>query len=60
MIELLDHMPRHIATAGKNARDFFTREGRLRHISRLHYWPVDRVLQEKYHMAAEEVRARKK
>jgi serine/threonine-protein kinase SRPK3 len=56
MIELLQHMPRHVATSGRYAREYFTREGRLRHIHRLHYWPLDRVLREKYKLPEEEVR----
>ena len=45
------------AAAGRRyAREFFTRDGRLRHIHRLHYWPLDRVLREKYKLPAGEVR----
>lgn len=56
MIELLDHIPRSVATAGRYAREVFTREGRLRHIHRLNFWPLDRVLEEKYKLPREEVR----
>jgi hypothetical protein len=56
MIELLDHIPRSVATNGRYAREVFTREGRLRHIHRLNYWPLDRVLEEKYKFPREEVR----
>lgn len=58
MIELLDHIPRSVATAGRYAREVFTREGRLRHIHRLNFWPLDRVLEEKYKLPREEVRCR--
>lgn len=56
MIELIGHIPRSIATTGRYARDFFNREGRLRHIHRLNMWPLDRVLVEKYHLKPSEVR----
>jgi hypothetical protein len=55
MIELLGRMPRRVATSGRDARKYFDREGRLRHISRLNYWPLERVLQEKYRMPEREV-----
>lgn len=55
MIELLDHVPRAVATVGRYSREVFTREGRLRHIHRLNYWPVDKVLEEKYKFQREEV-----
>lgn len=55
MIELLDRMPRAVALGGKRSREFFTREGRLRHIHRLNHWPLDRVLREKYHLPREDV-----
>jgi serine/threonine-protein kinase SRPK3 len=58
MIELLGRMPRAVATTGRNAREFFNREGRLRHIHRLNYWPVERVLIEKYRLDPAEVRER--
>ena len=56
MIELLDHLPRSVATTGRHARELFTREGALRHIHRLNYWPLHRVLEEKYKFTREEVR----
>lgn len=40
---------------GKYSRDYFTRTGELRHIKRLRFWPLDRVLIEKYHFPREEV-----
>jgi serine/threonine-protein kinase SRPK3 len=35
----------------------FTREGRLRHIHRLNYWPLEKVLEEKYKFPRAEARA---
>ena len=37
-----------IAMSGKYSREFFTRQGELRHIRRLKFWPIERVLIEKY------------
>lgn len=48
MMELLGRMPRKIALGGRYSRDYFNRHGDLRHIRRLRYWPLDRVLVEKY------------
>lgn len=55
MIELLGRMPRSIATGGRNSRDFCNRDGQLRHIHRLNYWPLERVLEEKYGLNRAEV-----
>lgn len=44
-------------TAGcRYSREVFTREGRLRHIHRLNYWPLEKVLEEKYKFPRAEVR----
>ncbi len=40
---------------GKYARDYFNRNGELRHIKKLRFWPLDRVLSEKYHLPEHEV-----
>ena len=56
-IELLGVMPRRVWSAGKYSKDFFTRHGELRHIKKLRFWPLDRVLVEKYHLPDDEVRA---
>ncbi|CAD7702095.1 unnamed protein product [Ostreobium quekettii] len=53
-IELLGKPPRRISLSGKYARDFFNRNGDLRNIKHLKYWPLDRVLLEKYRMPLEE------
>lgn len=49
MMELLGMMPRKIALGGRYSRDFFNRHGDLRHIRRLRFWPMNKVLEEKYH-----------
>ncbi|XP_027935896.1 SRSF protein kinase 1-like isoform X1 [Vigna unguiculata] len=48
MMELLGTMPRKIALGGRYSRDFFNRYGDLRHIRRLRFWPLNKVLMEKY------------
>ncbi|WOK99188.1 serine/threonine-protein kinase SRPK-like isoform X1 [Canna indica] len=48
MMELLGMMPRKVALGGRYSRDFFNRYGDLRHIRRLRFWPLNKVLMEKY------------
>lgn len=55
MIELLGKMPRKVALHGKYAKEFFNRNGELRHIKQLKYWSLEQVLVEKYDMPLEEV-----
>ena len=57
MIELLGRMPRRVALGGKHSRDFFTRQGELRHIRKLRMWPMDAVLREKYNYSASDAAA---
>lgn len=56
-MELLGRMPKKIALGGKHSRDFFNRQGDLRHIRKLKMWPLDRVLVEKYDFDPEEAKA---
>lgn len=55
MMELLGKMPRSMSGHGRYARDYFTRDGELKHISKLNFWPLEAVLMEKYHLSASEV-----
>lgn len=48
MMELLGKIPRKIALGGSYSRELFDRHGDLKHIRRLRYWPLDRILVEKY------------
>ncbi|XP_059300397.1 uncharacterized protein LOC132052740 isoform X1 [Lycium ferocissimum] len=48
MMELLGMMPRKIALGGRHSREFFNRYGDLRHIRRLRFWTLGKVLMEKY------------
>ncbi|CAN1832770.1 Protein kinase dsk1 [Linum perenne] len=48
MIELLGVMPRKISLGGRYSKDFFNKYGDLRHIRKLRFWPLHKVLNEKY------------
>jgi serine/threonine-protein kinase SRPK3 len=48
MMELLGRMPKNLALSGKNSREFFDSKGNLRRINGLSYWPLRKVLTEKY------------
>ncbi|KAL0417650.1 UNVERIFIED_CONTAM: protein kinase dsk1 [Sesamum radiatum] len=48
MMELLGMMPRKVALGGRYSREFFNRFGDLKHIRRLKFWPLNKVLVEKY------------
>lgn len=54
MIELLGPAPKNFSLAGKNSRRFFDRTGHLRKIRGLKYWPLKRVLMEKYRFVESE------
>lgn len=56
MMELLGMMPRRIALGGRYSRDFFNRHGDLRHIRRLRFWPLEKVLQEKYEFSEKDAK----
>lgn len=51
MIELLGPMPRYLTRRGEYSRDLFTRNGELRTIKRLDYFPLQEVLEEKYNIS---------
>ncbi|KAK6943933.1 Protein kinase domain [Dillenia turbinata] len=54
MMELLGMMPHKIALGGRYSRDFFNRYGDLRHIRRLRFWPLNKVLIEKYQFSEQD------
>ena len=41
-------MPKNLALSGKNSRKYFDSKGNLRRIKGLSYWPVKKVLTDKY------------
>jgi serine/threonine-protein kinase SRPK3 len=57
MMELLGRMPKNLALSGKHSKKFFTSSGHLRRISGLNYWPLKKVLVEKYRIREEEAYA---
>ncbi|KAF3490098.1 hypothetical protein F2Q69_00052461 [Brassica cretica] len=56
MMELLGKIPRKIATGGARSKDYFDRHGDLKRIRRLKYWPLDRLLTDKYKLPEAEAR----
>lgn len=48
MMELLGRMPKNMALSGKHSKKFFDSKGHLKRISGLNYWPLKKVLMEKY------------
>ncbi|XP_020214880.1 protein kinase dsk1 [Cajanus cajan] len=54
MMELLGVMPSKIALGGRYSREFFNSQGDLRHISKLRFWPMDKVLMEKYNFSEQD------
>jgi serine/threonine-protein kinase SRPK3 len=54
IIELLGPIPLDIALGGKYSLDYFNSNGKLRRIQRLQYWPLDKVLLDKYKYSAVE------
>ncbi|XP_054814467.1 uncharacterized protein LOC129315003 [Prosopis cineraria] len=56
MMELLGMMPRKIALGGRYSREFFNRYGDLRHIRRLRFWPLNKVLMEKYNFSEQDAK----
>ena len=55
--ELLGKMPKRLALEGKYSKQFFDKKGSLKHIKTLKFWPVQDVLQEKYHFSKEDANA---
>lgn len=47
-IELIGKVPKKVYQNGKYAKKYFTRDGSLKHISKLKFWPIEEVLREKY------------
>lgn len=57
MMELLGRMPKNMALSGKHSKKFFDSKGHLRRISGLNYWPLKKVLMEKYRIKEHEAEA---
>ncbi|KAI4989656.1 hypothetical protein ZWY2020_036973 [Hordeum vulgare] len=41
-------MPKKIAISGTRSKDYFNRYGDLKRVQRLRFWPLERVLVERY------------
>ena len=54
MMELLGRMPKNVALSGKNYKRFFGSNATLRKIKGLNFWPLKKVLVEKYRFKEEE------
>uniref|UniRef100_A0A3Q3K2S4 non-specific serine/threonine protein kinase n=1 Tax=Monopterus albus TaxID=43700 RepID=A0A3Q3K2S4_MONAL len=54
IIELLGSVPRRLITTGKYSKDFFTKKGDLKHITKLKPWGLLEVLVDKYEWPHEE------
>jgi serine/threonine protein kinase len=52
--ELMGDFPKKVSQNGKHSVEFFTKRGDLKHIQNLKYWPLTRVLQEKYLLSEED------
>ncbi|KAI3949705.1 hypothetical protein MKX01_040922 [Papaver californicum] len=52
MMELLGKMPRKIAVGGSQSKKYFDRYGDLKRIRRLKFWPLNKLLVEKYNFHA--------
>ena len=50
-------MPKNMALSGTKYHKIFDRDGQLRRINGLNYWPLHKVLHEKYRFKEEEARA---
>lgn len=57
MMELLGRMPKNLAMSGKHSKKYFDSRGNLRRIKDLRFWPVKKVLTDKYLIRDEEAQA---
>lgn len=56
MVELLGNIPNRYLQSGKYTREYFTRDGELKNISKLEPWALVDVLHEKYRFPLEEAK----
>jgi len=57
MMELLGRMPKNMAVSGIKYNKIFDKNGQLKRINGLNYWPLHKVLHEKYRFKEEEAKA---
>ncbi|XP_004287720.1 PREDICTED: probable serine/threonine-protein kinase sky1 [Fragaria vesca subsp. vesca] len=56
MMELLGKMPRKVAIGGARSKDFFDRHGDLKRIRRLKFWPLNKILVDRYNFSETDAR----
>ncbi|XP_028795359.1 SRSF protein kinase 1 [Neltuma alba] len=56
MMELLGKMPRRVAISGARSKDYFDRHGDLKRIRRLKFWPLDKLLIDRYKFSENDAR----
>ncbi|KAL8140384.1 hypothetical protein V2J09_006405 [Rumex salicifolius] len=54
MVELLGMVPRKIALGGRYSKHLFKRSGEFKHIRELRFWPMNKVLMEKYNFSEQD------
>lgn len=57
VMELLGKMPRKFALSGRYSKKYFNKDGSLRRINNLEFWPLKSVLMEKYRIKEQEADA---
>ena len=57
MVELLGPIPKYVAFSGKLSKKFFDSNGKLRRIKGLQYWPLKKVMMERYWFMESEAEA---
>ena len=57
IIELVGKMPKNFALCGENSKKYFNKWGKLRRIKKLNYYPLEKVLTNKYNFKKDEAKA---
>ncbi|PRQ47195.1 putative protein kinase CMGC-SRPK family [Rosa chinensis] len=56
MMEVLGKMPRKVAIGGARSKDYFDRHGDLKRIRRLKFWPLHKLLIDRYNFSETDAR----
>ena len=57
IIELVGKMPKNFALSGSNSMKYFNKNGKLKRIRKLQYYPLVKILTEKYNFKEKEAKA---
>jgi len=57
IIELVGKMPKNFALSGSNSMKYFNKNGKLKRIRKLQYYPLIKILTEKYNFKEKEAKA---